>query len=148
MSSPQEQYIALIQAGGKGDPNAIHNLFKQLAPIKPTQLLGDWSGGFFDTGHPFATQLEEMKWVGKSFKSVDDVDPVIVDRDGKRTSWGQWGFASLREMVYEGTVSTVMIYDDRPVFDHIRYVNDNLMAGVMEGKALGDDGEFYFYLKR
>ena len=41
-----------------------------------------------------------------------------------------------------------MIYDNRPVFDHFRYVNDNLLAGIMEGKELGKDGEFYFYLKR
>lgn len=30
-----------------------------------------------------------------------------------------------------------MIYDNRPVFDHFRYVNDNLLAGIMEGKELG-----------
>lgn len=41
-----------------------------------------------------------------------------------------------------------MIYDDRPVFNHFRYVNDNLLAGIMEGKKLGKDGEFYFYLKK
>jgi hypothetical protein len=51
-------------------------------------------------------------------------------------------------MVYEETVSAAMIYDDRPIFDHFRYINDNLLAGVMEGKELGDAGPFYFYLKR
>ena len=51
-------------------------------------------------------------------------------------------------MVYGGNVSTAMIYDDRPIFDHFRYVNDKLLAGVMEGKALGDAGPFYFYLRR
>ena len=39
-----------------------------------------------------------------------------------------------------------MIYDDRPVFDHFRYIDDNLLAGVMDGKELGK--EFYFYLKK
>lgn len=40
-------------------------LFDQLPLIKPEQLLGEWSGGFFDTGHPVATTLQEIKWVGK-----------------------------------------------------------------------------------
>ena len=30
----------------------------------------------------------------QSFKSLDDVNFIKVDRDGKRTSWGQWEFAS------------------------------------------------------
>lgn len=51
-------------------------------------------------------------------------------------------------MVFRGVVSTTMIYDDRPVLDHFRYVDEMLMAGIMEGKALGEDGDFYFYLKR
>jgi len=41
-----------------------------------------------------------------------------------------------------------MIYDNRPVFDYFRYINDSLLAGIMEGKELGKDGEFYFYLKK
>jgi hypothetical protein len=51
-------------------------------------------------------------------------------------------------MVYEGTLSTAMIYDDGPVIDYFRYIADNFMAGIMEGKALGEVGKFYFYLKR
>lgn len=27
-----------------------------------------------------------------------------------------------------------MIYDDRPVLDHFRYVDEKLVAGIMEGK--------------
>ncbi|KAJ5323115.1 hypothetical protein N7452_011404 [Penicillium brevicompactum] len=148
MSSPQERYVAAIEANQKVNPETIEDLFRQLPSVKPDQLLGEWNGGYFDTGHPVATQLEEIKWVGKSFKTLEDVDPVIVERDGKRVSWGQWGFASVREMVYGGAVSTTMIYDDRPILDHFRYVNDGLLAGVMEGKALRHDGPFYFYLKR
>lgn len=73
----------------------MDDLFKQLPSVKPGQLLDDWNGGFFDTGHPVATQLDEIKWIGKSFKTLADVDPVIILRNGKRTSWGQWGFASV-----------------------------------------------------
>lgn len=41
-----------------------------------------------------------------------------------------------------------MIYNDRGVFDYFRYVNDNMVAGIMEGKELGEDGLFYFHLVR
>ncbi|OQE45080.1 hypothetical protein PENCOP_c002G02521 [Penicillium coprophilum] len=130
MSSPQESYLAAIEANRKVNPQTMDDLFKQLPPAKPEQLLGDWNGGYFDTGHPVATQLADIKWVGKSFKTLEDVDPVV------------------REMVYDRIASAAMIYDDRPIFDHFRYVNDNLLAGVMEGKGLGHNGPFYFYLQR
>ncbi|OGM42207.1 hypothetical protein ABOM_009338 [Aspergillus bombycis] len=148
MSSAQEKYIALTQTAGPVEPSTLEALFDQLQPIKPGQLLGEWNGGFFDTGHPVADTLREIQWVGKSFKTTEFVDPVIVEQDGQRASWGQWGLASLREMVFRGVVSTAMIYDDRPVIDHFRYVDDHLVAGVMEGRALGDAGVFYFYLRR
>lgn len=93
--SPQEKYIAAVQACRKVNPETIDDLFKQLPPAKPDQLLGEWNGGYFDTGHEVANQLEEINWVGKSFKSLEDVDPVIIEQDGKRVSWGQWGFASV-----------------------------------------------------
>lgn len=59
--SPQEKYTALISSGGKVDPGKVDELFKQLPPIQPNDMLGEWDGGFFDTGHPVAKQLEEIK---------------------------------------------------------------------------------------
>lgn len=54
----------------------------------------------------------------------------------------------LREVKFRDQVSAAMIYNDRGVFDYFRYVNDNMVAGIMEGKELGEDGLFYFYLVR
>jgi hypothetical protein len=38
-------------------------------------------------------QLANNSWIldglESRFKSVEDVDPVIIDQDGKRTSWGK-----------------------------------------------------------
>ncbi|KAF7626808.1 hypothetical protein AFLA_014191 [Aspergillus flavus NRRL3357] len=121
MSTAQDQYIALINASEPVKPAVLNSIFDKLPPIEPNQLIGEWNGGFFDTGHQVASTLKEIRW-------------------------GKWGFASLKEMVYRGVVSTTMIYDEWPVFDHFRYVNDKLIAGVMEGKTLGKD--FFFYLKR
>ncbi|KAL4886791.1 GXWXG protein-domain-containing protein [Aspergillus karnatakaensis] len=139
MTSPSEQYLSLITQDiiPKVDAATVSALFDQLPPIKPSTLTGSWSGGFFDTGHPVGAQLVEINWVGKEFNSLDEVDPVIVEREGKR----------VREMVFRGVLSATMIYDDRPVFDHFRYVNEQVLAGVMEGKAV-EGGDFDFYLKR
>lgn len=54
----------------------------------------------------------------------------------------------MRQVKFRDQVSATMIYDDRGVFDYFRYVNDDMVAGIMEGKELGEDGLFYFYLVR
>ena len=45
-----------------------------------------------------------------------------------------------------------MIYDDKPIFDHFRYVNEDLVMGVIDSpkmnKAMGTEMMFYFYLRR
>jgi hypothetical protein len=38
-----------------------------------------------------------------------------------------------------------MVYDDFPIIDYFRYVNDNLLAGAMDAKP-SDAGTYYFYL--
>lgn len=91
-----EKFISLIESKAKVNAETASDLFDQLPPIKPSELIGSWSGGFFDTGHPVGDKLVEIKWVGKEFESLDEVDPVIVERDGQRASWGQWGRASVR----------------------------------------------------
>ncbi|BAE66514.1 unnamed protein product [Aspergillus oryzae RIB40] len=83
--SAQDQYIALINASEPVKPAVLNSIFDKLPPIKPNQLIGEWNGGFFDTGHQVASTLKEIRWVGKSFKSTDDVDPVIIERMGSES---------------------------------------------------------------
>jgi hypothetical protein len=52
----------------------------------------------------------------------------------------------LKEIVFRGQVTSAMVYDDQPVIDYFRFVDDKTVAGIMEGKKL--DGPFYFYLTR
>lgn len=105
-----------------------------------------------------------MDWLGKNFHSTEDVDPIVVSKDGKRECDENWGHAivsypnflgdeagsdtiQLREMRYRGLVSTAMIYNDHAIIDHFRYVNDDLVIGAMDTKRFGDDvGVCYFYL--
>lgn len=41
-----------------------------------------------------------------------------------------------------------MIYDQFPIIDHFRYVNNDMVAGAMDTKTYGDAGVYYFFLKR
>ena len=51
-------------------------------------------------------------------------------------------------MEYRDLVSSVVIYDDVPAIMYLRFVNDRMVAGVMESKEFGKTGKFYFYLVR
>lgn len=47
-------------------------------------------------------------------------------------------------MQYRDGITTAMIYDDKPIIDYFKYVNDNLLFGAMDAKAA--PGTFFFYL--
>lgn len=52
-------------------------------------------------------------------------------------------------MVFRGVTSTAMIYDIKPIFDHFRWVNEDLVMGAMDcPKLYGTESTFYFYLTR
>ncbi|KAJ5297520.1 hypothetical protein N7508_007769 [Penicillium antarcticum] len=92
-SIPSAQFIALTQRSGKLSEEEIESVFNQLAPLKPEALHGAWGGGGFDTGHLAHSQLQDVKWCGKTFHSADSVDPVIIMKDGKRVCEETWGHA-------------------------------------------------------
>lgn len=42
-----------------------------------------------------------------------------------------------------------MIYDSHPIFDHFRYVNEDMVLGAMDSpKVMGPGGTYYFFLTR
>lgn len=51
----------------------------------------------------------------------------------------------LRQIEWRGVLSTAMVYDDFPIIDYFRYVNDNLLAGAMDAKT-SEAGVYYFCL--
>lgn len=57
-------------------------------------------------------------------------------------------YKQLRKIEFRGVVSTCMIYDDHPVLDHFRYVDENTVAGAMDSKAQREFGIYNFYLQR
>ncbi|KAI8169321.1 hypothetical protein K4K49_000688 [Colletotrichum sp. SAR 10_70] len=148
-TTPESQFFEPSKTEGSVKEADVAAVFDQLKPVSPNQLIGQWEGGSFDTGHPTHQQLRTFKWAGKDFRSVDDVDPIMVYGDeGKRTWLSDYGHARIREVKYRGVVTAAMVYDKFPIIDAFRYVDENTVIGAMDTKDLKDAGTYYFYLKR
>ncbi|PHH62094.1 hypothetical protein CDD81_7587 [Ophiocordyceps australis] len=152
MSSPEQTWISFTKQSGTIPPKEAAAVFSALKPIKPEFLTrghGEWKGGDVNTGHPIGKKLHEMKWAGKTFRSTEDVDPIVAyDQDGQRKANLDWGQARLREIKCEDMATAAMIYDKFPIIDLFRYVSEDMVAGIMDSKEFNKDGTFYFYLTR
>ncbi|KAJ7486175.1 GXWXG protein-domain-containing protein [Mycena galericulata] len=147
MSSPEQAYLDLIKVGGITTEENATKIFDQLKAIEPSFLMGEWEGGDFDTGHPGTQALKAIKWAGKNFRSTEDVDPIIVyGEDGKRTFLESYGRARVREIKFRGVLSAAMVYDDKAIIDHFRYVDADTVAGMMDFKDL--PAGYHFHLTR
>lgn len=51
-------------------------------------------------------------------------------------------------MVFRGVASAAMIYDTKPIFDHFRYVNEDMVLGAMDCPKVMGPQTYYFYLTR
>jgi len=58
-------------------PAAALELFDGLEPVTPQELLGNWRGEGFPTGHPLDGLLEAWHWQGKCFESTEEVHPLV-----------------------------------------------------------------------
>jgi hypothetical protein len=91
--SPAKKFISLTKHPGVLGGQV--NLFDELKPIHPDELMGEWDGYILTTGHPFEDELETLNWFGNTFDSTDDVAPLIVARNGERVFFEDWGRASV-----------------------------------------------------
>lgn len=74
----------------------VAEVFDDLPSIKPGVLIGEWDGHSLDTGHPGHAKLTAMRWAGKTFRGVDDADPIVVLNDaGQRVVGKAWGQSSV-----------------------------------------------------
>ena len=125
----------------------LEALFDALPAVDEAFMIGEWSGGVFNTGHPGEQQLGALGWAGKTFRSRDDVDPIVSRQaDGSRVANPVMGGASLRQVAYRGVVTATMVYDKHPIFDHFRQAGPDAVLGVMDRK--GDRMPLYFHLRR
>lgn len=58
--------------------------YDSLPAVMPEEMLGSWKGGEIATGHLYDGLLGPSGWWGKEFRSVDDVDPLVFERKGRR----------------------------------------------------------------
>ncbi|KXJ00664.1 hypothetical protein AN414_24340 [Serratia marcescens] len=128
--------------------------YDTLPSVSIGEALGRWKGGDFQTGHWCNATMTEMNWYGKWYRSKLDAVPLVCyDEQGRLTSnKSMKGEASLWEIEFRGKISTTMVYDGVPIFDHLRKVDENTLFGVMDGKAFEwpypdiiDNGKYYFF---
>ncbi len=141
------QFEALAARREKTALAELDALFDKLPDVAEDFMIGEWDGGVFDTGHPGEGQLEALRWIGKTFRDRNDVSPIVSrGPDGGRVVNPIMGAASLRRVEYRGVVTATMCYDQHPVFDHFRKLDERTVLGVMDRK--GDRLPLYFYLRR
>lgn len=106
--------------------------FDRLPAVAEADLIGEWDGGAFGTRHPTEAEMAKIRWVGKSIRSRDDVDPIVcLDTHHRRVASDIMGRAMIREVVWNGVVSAAMIYDRQPVIDYFRRIDARTLMGLM-----------------
>lgn len=160
-------------AAGEITQEEAFAIFDALPTVEPEQMIGTWRGSDFKAHHPSDGQLTSSGWFGKRFKDLEWADPLVYyAADGKDTfaadpqklmglqSRGASGkisevrdqvetdmpAARLRSIVFRGKPTATMIYDQLPIYDHFRRVDDNTVLGAMD--ARGDTKTFFFVLRR
>lgn len=126
----------------------LDGVWAALPTVLVDDVLGEWKGGEFETGHPLNGMLQKAGWYGKTFLSAGDAKPLMMrGEDGRLysdTELGK-GEASLWMVEFRGESTATMVYDGQPVFDHFKAVDDRTLMGIMNRKGVGPDGPFYYF---
>ena len=152
MELARKKFTEFKERSGDIADSELDEFWAELAPATIDEMLGEWKGGEFQTGHKMNGQLDKAGWYGKTFKSVRDVQPLVcLDADGNKFSNVEMGKgeASLWLEDFRGEVTATMVYDGQPVHDHFKKIDDDAVMGIMNGKGVRDNGKYYyFYLER
>lgn len=135
------RFKTLQAEGGKVAPAELDEIWSALDTVRPEEILGKWKGSEFDNGHPLCGALAAMGRYGKTFNSVLDAKPMIMQGpDGELFSDVESGKgeASLWLIEFRGECTATMVYDGQPVFDHFKKVDENTLMCIMNGKTLPD----------
>jgi hypothetical protein len=148
----RKKFTELKERTGLIPDAELDDLWATLAPASIDDMIGEWQGGEFTTGHRANGFMTRLNWFGKTFNSATDAKPLVcLDADGNKFSniEAMNGEASLWMEEFRGEVTATMVYDGRPVHDHFKKVDDNAVMGIMNGKgAVDNDRYLYFYLER
>ncbi|BBY06181.1 DUF4334 domain-containing protein [Mycobacterium noviomagense] len=148
----RKKFTEFKERGGRIPDAELDDYWSSLAPATIADMIGEWKGGEFGTGHRMNGRLEKARWFGKTFTSASDVQPLVcLDDEGKKFSNVEMGKgeASLWMEEFRGEVTATMVYDGQPVHDHFKKIDDQAVMGIMNGKGVLDNGRYYyFYLER
>ncbi|WP_223167653.1 DUF4334 domain-containing protein [Nonomuraea sp. SYSU D8015] len=143
------RFKQLRNVDGEVSPQELDEIWTALDVVRPEQILGQWQGSEFVTGHPLNGRLGQVSWYGKTFISPKDAKPLICHaEDGtlySNTEMGN-GEATLWMVEFRGEVTATMVYDGQPIFDHFKKVDDNTLMGIMNGKDVPDEGPFFYFV--
>ncbi|MEU3947895.1 DUF4334 domain-containing protein [Streptomyces sp. NPDC029526] len=148
VTEARARFHVLRETDGPVDPRELDAIWAALGPARPEDILGDWKGGEFRTGHPLEGMLPKAGWYGKTFTSVHDAKPLMCrDDDGRLYSHRELGQgeASLWTVEFRGEPTATMIYDGRPVLDHFKWVDDSTLMGIMNAKGVTAEGPYYYF---
>jgi hypothetical protein len=156
MTDPLAAFTELKTRDGQIPDAELDAFWGTLAPATIDDMIGEWRGGEFVTGHPMNGGLAKARWFGKTFTSAADAQPLVcLDDDGNKFSNVELGKgeASLWLEDFRGEVTATMVYDGQPIHDHFKKIGDGAVMGIMNGKAVVDVSTgtaryFYFYLER
>jgi hypothetical protein len=130
----------------------LDDFWATLKPASIDDMIGEWKGGAFETGHPVSGLLAKSNWFGKTMTSATEVLPIVcLDEDGNKFNNVKLakGEASLWLEAFRGEVTATMVYDGQPIHDHFKKIDDGAVMGIMNGKAGVYNGKYgYFYLER
>ncbi len=116
--------FARLRAAESGvSPAELDEVWAALETVAAEEILGEWKGDDFATGHRLHEKLFASRWYGKTFNSVEDAKPLICrDEDGNLYSDVKSGNgeASLWNIEFRGEVTATMVYDGAPIFDHFK----------------------------
>lgn len=144
-----------LRSAEEVSPADLDALWAELTPVRSEAILGPWRGGDFATGHVVHAALDQLKWHGKRFETVERALPLICrGEDGElysNTDAAGGGEASLWDIGFRGEVTATMVYDRQAVFDHFKAVDDTTLMGIMNGKlqqTFGVSDLYHFWLER
>jgi hypothetical protein len=96
-NSAERAWIDLTKRDGNISADEAAATFSALKPVDAsfmTRGAGEWQGADLNTGHPTRNKMMELNWAGKTFRSAEDVDPIVVyDGNGQRKWNSDWGHA-------------------------------------------------------
>ncbi len=156
---------------GQTSPDNAWAIFDSLPIVSVDFMLGLWKASGFPTDHPQDGKLESAGWYGKRFTDTNSVDPMIFyANDGevfsadpvyvtrnlstmKRASDVRNEIetkepkARLRMVEARSRSTASMVYNDLPIIDHFRKVDEDTVLGMME-KPSQQSHNYFFVLQR